>query len=57
MSIEDKKIQRFEQVIDECHEFVDRYPDSKYRKEAEDFLNLSQTNIKKIKDEQAKTSA
>ncbi|MFT3675742.1 MAG: outer membrane protein assembly factor BamD [Chitinophagaceae bacterium] len=57
MSIEDKKIQRFEQVIDECHEFVDRYPDSKFRKEAEDFLNLSQTNIKKIKDEQAKTSA
>lgn len=49
LSIEEKKIQRFEQVITECNEFADRFPESKLKKEADEFLNLSQTNIKKIK--------
>ena len=57
MSIEDKKVQRYEQVIGECEEFVDRFPESKFRKEAENYLNLSQTNIKNIHNEQVKTSA
>jgi outer membrane protein assembly factor BamD len=57
MSIEEKKVERFEQVITECNEFTDRFPDSKLRKEAEEFLNLSQTNIKQLSNEQIKTSA
>lgn len=57
MSVDEKKIQRFEEVIEECHEFTDRFPESKFRKEAEDFLELSQTNIKNIRNEQAKTAA
>jgi outer membrane protein assembly factor BamD len=57
MSVDEKKIERFEQVIDQCEEFVDRFPESSLRKEAENFLNLSQTNIKNIHNEQAKTSA
>jgi outer membrane protein assembly factor BamD len=57
LSIEDKKVERFEQVIDECGEFVDRFPESKFRKEAESYLNLSQTNIKNLHHEQVKTSA
>lgn len=57
MSVDEKKIERFEQVIDQCEEFVDRFPESSLRKEAESFLNLSQTNIKNIHNEQAKTSA
>ena len=57
MSIDEKKIERFEDVIDECHEFNDRYPDSKFRAEANSFMELSQTNIKNIKNEQAKTAA
>ena len=47
LSVEEKKPERFEQVIDECHDFVDRFPESKLRKDAESYLNLSQTQIKK----------
>jgi outer membrane protein assembly factor BamD len=57
LSVEEKKPERFEQVINECNEFVDRFPQSKLRKEAEHFLNLSQTNIKNLSNEQIKTSA
>jgi outer membrane protein assembly factor BamD len=55
LSIEEKKPGRFEQVIDECQDFVDRFPDSKLRKDAEEFLNLSQSQIKKLSNEQVKT--
>jgi outer membrane protein assembly factor BamD len=57
MSVEEKKVERFEQVITECNEFTDRFPDSKFKKEAEQFLNLSQTNIKQLNNEQIKTAA
>jgi outer membrane protein assembly factor BamD len=56
MSIEDKKAERFEQVITECNDFVDRYPESKLIKEVQNYLNLSQTNIKNLANEQTKTS-
>jgi len=51
MSVEEKKVERFERVISECYEFVDRFPDSKLRKEAEDFLTNSKTNIKNLTNE------
>lgn len=57
LSIEEKKVERFEQVITECNEFTDRFPESKFRKEADEYLNLSQTNIKNLSNEQIKTSA
>ena len=57
LSIEDKKPERFEKVINEVNEFVDRFPESKLRKEAEDFLKQSQTNIKNLSNEQIKTPA
>jgi outer membrane protein assembly factor BamD len=57
LSIEEKKPERFEQVIDACQEFTDRFPDSKLRKEAEQYLNLSQSQIKNLKNEQVKTPA
>lgn len=57
LSVEEKQVERYEQVINECNEFVDRFPDSKLKKEAEDFLNLSQNNIKKLNYEQVKTAA
>ncbi|HEX5652896.1 MAG TPA: outer membrane protein assembly factor BamD [Chitinophagaceae bacterium] len=57
LSVEEKQPARYEQVINECHEFVDRFPESKLRKEAEEFLKQSQTNIKNLNNEQAKTSA
>ncbi len=57
MSVEEKKAERFEQVISECNEFTDRFPDSKLKKDADNFLQQSQTNIKILKDEQTKTPA
>jgi outer membrane protein assembly factor BamD len=57
MSIEEKKAERFEQVVSECFEFVDRYPESKWKKEVDNFLNLSQNNIKILTNEQTKTPA
>lgn len=56
LSVEEKKRERFQQVIDECNDFSDRFPDSKLKKEAEHFLDLSQTNIKNLSNEQVKTS-
>ncbi len=57
MSVEDKKIERYEKVVTEYNEFVDRFPDSKLRRDAEALMNLSQSNIKKLSDEQVKTAA
>lgn len=57
LSIEEKKVERYEQVINECYEFIDRYPESKFRKEIDSFINLSQNNIKILTNEQTKTSA
>jgi len=57
LSVEEKKVERFEQVIAICNEFADRFPDSKLRKDADQFLNLSQINIKNLNDEQVKTPA
>lgn len=48
MSIQDKKIERYEKVVEECQDFFDRFPESKLRTEAENYLTLSQNNIKKI---------
>lgn len=51
-SVEEKKPARFEQVITECNDFVDRFPESGLRKEVERYQNLSQTNIKNTRNEQ-----
>jgi len=57
LSYEDKQIERYEKVITEYQDFVDRYPESKLLKEAESFSNLSKNNIKAIKYEQTQTAA
>jgi outer membrane protein assembly factor BamD len=57
LSYEDKQIERFEKVIAEYEDFVDRYPESKLLKEAESFSNQSKNNIKAIKYEQTQTAA
>ncbi len=53
-SIEEKKPARYEQVITECNDFMDRFPESKLLKEVENYLNLSKNNIKANHNEQAK---
>jgi outer membrane protein assembly factor BamD len=56
MSVEEKKAERFEKVITEVNEFIDRYPQSSLFKEAEDFLNLSKNNLNKYTNEPVKTT-
>jgi outer membrane protein assembly factor BamD len=51
-SVEEKKPARFEQVITECNDFNDRFPQSSYIKEVERYHTLSQNNIKATKNEQ-----
>ncbi len=57
MSVDEKKGERFEQVITECNDFMDRFPESKLKNEAERYLTQSQNNIKSLQNEQTKTSA
>lgn len=57
LSYEDKQIERYEKVISEYQDFIDRYPESKLLKEAESFSNQSKNNIKAIKYEQTQTAA
>ncbi|HUQ96212.1 MAG TPA: outer membrane protein assembly factor BamD [Chitinophagaceae bacterium] len=56
LSVEEKKAERYEQVIDECNEFIDRFPQSEFAKEIEKYLHLAQTNLKNFTNEQNKTA-
>ena len=52
LSILDKQVERYEKVVTEYQDFVDRYPDSKLRKDVEEYNKLSLNNIKEIQNEQ-----
>jgi len=51
-SVEEKKLARFEQVITECNDFIDRFPESSLKKEVENYQTLSKNNLKAINNEQ-----
>ena len=55
LSIVDKQTERFEKVVTEYQDFADRFPQSKFLKEAQEYNNLSLNNIKEIQYEQTKT--
>ena len=57
LSVEEKKAERFEKVINECNDFIDRFPQSGFSKEVQQYLNQSQNNLKLYTNEPAKTSA
>ncbi|HEY4335188.1 MAG TPA: outer membrane protein assembly factor BamD, partial [Puia sp.] len=57
VSIEEKKEERYEAVVTQCNEFIDRFPDSKLTKTVQEYLNLSQTNLKALKNEQVKKAS
>jgi len=57
LSVPDKQEERYAKVSAEYFDFADRFPDSKLLKEAEEYKNLSQNNIKQIQNEQTKTAA
>ncbi|MCX8020471.1 MAG: outer membrane protein assembly factor BamD [Chitinophagaceae bacterium] len=56
LSVEEKKAERYEQVIQECNDFYDRFPGSKLKNEVDQYLNLCKDNLKKYNYEQTKTS-
>lgn len=56
LSVEEKQTERYEQVIAECNEFADRFPESKLKSEAESYLKQANNNIKKLNYEQVKTT-
>jgi len=45
-SVEEKRIERFRQTIDEYYGFINEFPESKYKKEAEGYFAKSQKAIK-----------
>lgn len=55
LSVEERKMERYEQVLTECNDFVDRFPDSKLTKEVERYISLTNNNIKNLNNEQTKT--
>ena len=57
LSYEEKQVERFEKVVAEYEDFIDRSPESKLLKEAESISNQSKNNIKAIKYEQTQTAA
>lgn len=57
MSVYSKQEERYQKVSTEYFDFVDRYPESKMLKEAENYKNLSLNNIKQLQNEQIKTPA
>lgn len=57
LSVEEKKAERFEKVIEEAADFMDRFPDSPLVKEVQDFVTSSQNNLKIYSNEPAKTTA
>ncbi len=56
-SIEEKKEDRFGQVVTQCNEFMDRFPDSRLGKSVQEYLTISQNNIKSLKNEQTKKAS
>jgi outer membrane protein assembly factor BamD len=54
LSVEEKKAERFEKVIEECNEFIDRFPQSPYAKDVEQFMSQSQNNLKLYTNEPVK---
>jgi outer membrane protein assembly factor BamD len=54
LSVEEKKAERFEKVIEECNDFKDRFPQSQYAKEVQSYLDQSQNNLKIYSNEPVK---
>lgn len=55
-SYEYKQMERFEKVLNECADFVDRFPDSKLAGDVAKLKSQSENNIKTLQNEQAKAS-
>ena len=45
-SVDEKKEERFREVIDEYYSFINDYPDTRNRKEADNILKIAQKYVK-----------
>ena len=45
-SVDEKKSERFREVVDEYYSFINDYPDSKYRDEADNILKIASKYVK-----------
>jgi outer membrane protein assembly factor BamD len=57
LSYRDKQLERYDKVVKEFEDFKERYPESKFLKEAEEYNNLSKIQIKEIQNEQITSAA
>ena len=46
LSVEEKKVDRFREVIDEYYSFINNYPDSPNREEADNILKIAKKYVK-----------
>lgn len=56
LSVEEKKAERFETVIEECNEFIDRFPESALLSEVQQYLAQSVNNLKIYTNEPVETT-
>ncbi|PWT74770.1 MAG: outer membrane protein assembly factor BamD [Bacteroidetes bacterium] len=57
LSLPEKKEMRFEQVVTDCNDFMDRFPDSKFKKQVQEYLDLSTNTLKVLKNEPVKKTS
>lgn len=56
LSVEEKKAERFEKVLEEASEFLGRFPESNLAREVETYVTLAQNNLKLYSNEPVKTT-
>ena len=56
-SIEDKQLERYKTVVNECNDFIDRFPESELLSDVQKLKSTSEIKIKTIENEQVKTPA
>ena len=57
MSLEEKQKERYEKVVSECSDFVERFTDSKYLEEVNSYKSETINLLKTLKNEQVKKAA
>lgn len=56
-SVAGKQVERFEQVVDECSDFNDRFPESRLMEDVTKFKKQAEGQLKSIKNEQTKEAS
>ncbi|HLI93113.1 MAG TPA: outer membrane protein assembly factor BamD [Puia sp.] len=57
LSIYSKQEERYDAVVTQCNDFLDRFPDSKLKPDVQGYLTSAQNNLKTFKNEQTKKAS